>query len=111
MSASGLMAAYVNPHGQIHETLTVHHAKNIRLIGHEVAEHSWFPGYKWTIVQCRLCANHLGWRFRNPSLKPSTFYGLTRNGLIFARNETENDAEGDDSELNRRVQSSTSSEE
>ena len=70
MSASGLMAAYVNPHGQIHETLTVLQAKNIRLLGQEVAEHSWFPGYKWTIVQCRLCGNHLGWRFRNPSLKP-----------------------------------------
>jgi cereblon len=88
MSASGLMAAYVNPHGQIHETLTVLHANNIRLMGPEVAEHSWFPGYKWTIVQCRLCGNHLGWRFRNSSLKPSTFYGLTRNGLIFAKNTT-----------------------
>lgn len=102
MSASGLMAAYVNPHGQIHETLTVLQAKNIRLLGHEVAEHSWFPGYKWTIVQCRLCGNHLGWRFRNSSLKPSTFYGLTRNGLIFAKNTTENDGRGEEEEVEER---------
>ncbi|CAF0731852.1 unnamed protein product [Adineta steineri] len=93
ISASGLMAAYVNPHGHIHETLTVLQAKNIRLLGQEVAEHSWFPGYKWTIVQCRLCGSHLGWRFRNSSLKPSTFYGLTRNGLIFAKHTTGNDGE------------------
>ena len=36
---SGLMAAYVNSHGQIHQTLTVLQAKNIRLRGQEVAEH------------------------------------------------------------------------
>ncbi|CAF1394972.1 unnamed protein product [Rotaria magnacalcarata] len=105
MSATGLMAAYVNPHGQIHETLTVLQAKNIRLLGHEVAEHSWFPGYKWTIVQCRLCSNHLGWRFRNPSLKPSTFYGLTRNGLIFTKNTSENDKEEEIEEPRPRRQS------
>jgi len=102
MSASGLMAAYVNPHGAIHETLTVLKVKNIRLTGAEVAEHSWFPGYKWTIAQCRLCGNHLGWRFRNPALKPSTFYGLTRTGLIFARNTTGNNEneEEDDADNN-----------
>jgi cereblon len=110
MSASGLMAAYVNPHGQIHETLTVLQAKNIRLQGQEVAEHSWFPGYKWTIVQCRLCSSHLGWRFRNPSLKPSTFYGLTRNGLIFARNTTGNDGE-EETEEERPTHHSTDDEE
>jgi cereblon len=106
MSASGLMAAYVNPHGQIHETLTVLQAKNVRLLGQEVAEHSWFPGYKWTIVQCRLCGNHLGWRFRNPSLKPSTFYGLTRNGLIFAKNTT-GDGGGEEAEEERPTRHST----
>jgi cereblon len=110
MSASGLMAAYVNPHGQIHETLTVLQAKNVRLLGQEVAEHSWFPGYKWTIVQCRLCGNHLGWRFRNPSLKPSTFYGLTRNGLIFAKNTT-GDGGGEEAEEERPTRHSTDDEE
>ncbi|CAF4320700.1 unnamed protein product, partial [Adineta steineri] len=30
---------------------------------------------------------------RNSSLKPSTFYGLTRNGLIFAKHTTGNDGE------------------
>ncbi|CAF4707521.1 unnamed protein product, partial [Rotaria sp. Silwood1] len=110
MSATGLMAAYVNPHGQIHETLTVLQAKNIRLLGPEVAEHSWFPGYKWTIVQCRLCGNHLGWRFRNSSLKPSTFYGLTRNGLIFAKNTTGSDEE-EEIEEERPTRHSTVSEE
>jgi len=85
---SGLIEAYVNPHGQIHETLTVLQATNIRLLGQEVAEHSCFPGYKWTIVQCRLCSSHIGWRFHNSSLKPSAFVGL-----IFGRNTTDNNGE------------------
>lgn len=39
------MAAYVNPHGYVHETLTVYKASNLNLIGRPSTEHSWFPGY------------------------------------------------------------------
>lgn len=38
------MAAYVNPHGYIHETLTVYKASNLSLSGRPSTEHSWFPG-------------------------------------------------------------------
>lgn len=40
--------------------------------------------YAWTIVNCRVCRSHKGWKFTatSSSLQPSTFFGLTRNGLI-----------------------------
>ena len=38
------MAAYVNPHGYVHETLTVCKASNLSLVGRPSTEHSWFPG-------------------------------------------------------------------
>ncbi|CAF1093738.1 unnamed protein product [Didymodactylos carnosus] len=108
MSVQGLMSAYVNPHGQIHETLTVYKGKNLKVIGPRTLEHSWFPGYSWQIVQCQRCGNHLGWKFTasNSSLKPKMFYGLTRNGLIFARTDeshppiNHDDDDGEDSQHN-----------
>ncbi|GAB5568239.1 protein cereblon isoform X3 [Prionailurus iriomotensis] len=44
LSLCGPMAAYVNPHGYVHETLTVYKACNLNLIGRPSTEHSWFPG-------------------------------------------------------------------
>lgn len=44
LSLCGPMAAYVNPHGYIHETLTVYKACNLNLSGRPSTEHSWFPG-------------------------------------------------------------------
>ena len=44
MSVEGPMSAYVNPGGYVHETLTVVHARGLRLIGNPSEEHSWFPG-------------------------------------------------------------------
>lgn len=31
----------------------------VRLEGQPETEHSWFPGYSWTITNCRLCSSHL----------------------------------------------------
>lgn len=48
-------------------------------------EHSWFPGYAWTIANCRHCYSHLGWRFdavQGSGLQPARFWGLRRPSLI-----------------------------
>lgn len=45
LSLYGPMAAYVNPHGYVHETLTVYKANNLNLIGRPSTLHSWFPGW------------------------------------------------------------------
>ncbi|XP_057702660.1 protein cereblon isoform X3 [Corythoichthys intestinalis] len=45
LSLYGPMAAYVNPHGYVHETLTVYKAQNLNLVGRPSTLHSWFPGF------------------------------------------------------------------
>ena len=44
MSEEGLLGAFVNPGGYVHETLTVYNVNNLSLIGRPSTEHSWFPG-------------------------------------------------------------------
>ncbi|CAD5124891.1 DgyrCDS13143 [Dimorphilus gyrociliatus] len=82
MSSSGPLAAYVNPNGHVHDTITAMKAENMSLIGKPIYENSWFPGYGWTIAQCKHCGHHLGWRFTTKEkLKPQVFWGLTRGSL------------------------------
>lgn len=45
MSSEGPLGAYVNPHGCVHEIMTLHKATGLALIGSAVKEYSWFPGY------------------------------------------------------------------
>ncbi|KAG7283200.1 hypothetical protein CRUP_004942 [Coryphaenoides rupestris] len=84
LSLYGPMAAYVNPHGYVHETLTVYKASNLNLIGRPSTMHSWFPGYAWTIAQCRNCGSHMGWKFTAAmkDLSPPRFWGLTRSAML-----------------------------
>ncbi|KAL6111519.1 crbn [Pungitius sinensis] len=84
LSLYGPMAAYVNPHGYVHETLTVYKANNLNLVGRPSTLHSWFPGYAWTIAQCRTCGSHMGWKFTasKKDLSPPRFWGLTRSAML-----------------------------
>ncbi|KAM8867040.1 protein cereblon [Synchiropus picturatus] len=84
LSLYGPMAAYVNPHGYVHETLTVYKANNLSLVGSPSTLHSWFPGYAWTIAQCRTCSSHMGWKFTatKKDLTPPRFWGLTRSAML-----------------------------
>uniref|UniRef100_A0A3Q0T5T2 Protein cereblon n=1 Tax=Amphilophus citrinellus TaxID=61819 RepID=A0A3Q0T5T2_AMPCI len=83
LSLYGPMAAYVNPHGYVHETLTVYKANNLNLVGRPSTLHSWFP-YAWTIAQCRTCGSHMGWKFTatKKDLSPPRFWGLTRSAML-----------------------------
>lgn len=84
LSYEGPLAAYVNPGGHVHETLTVYKVHNLHLIGRPSTEHSWFPGYAWTIAQCKNCTAHMGWKFtaRRKELEPQKFWGLCRASLV-----------------------------
>uniref|UniRef100_A0A8C5R5R2 Protein cereblon n=1 Tax=Leptobrachium leishanense TaxID=445787 RepID=A0A8C5R5R2_9ANUR len=83
LSLCGPMAAYVNPHGYVHETLTVYKASNLTLVGRASTENTWFPGFAWTIAQCNVCGSHVGWKFSavRKDLSPQRFWGLTRTAL------------------------------
>lgn len=97
LSVEGPMGAYVNPHGHVHETLTVYKSENINLMGRPSKEHSWFPGYAWTIAYCRRCTNHMGWKFTatKKDLIPQKFYGLTRASVTPGMQQTEDLPEGE----------------
>jgi len=83
MSKEGPQGAFVNPGGHVHETLTLHKAKNLRLVGEPSTQYSWFPGYAWTIVECSGCWAHIGWKFTASSsrLVPEEFYGFSRKSI------------------------------
>nr|TKW26289.1 hypothetical protein SEVIR_3G178400v2 [Setaria viridis] len=78
MSTDGPLGAYVNPHGCVHETITVSNATGLALIGNPSTVHSWFPGYSWTIASCAACESHIGWLFRatKKNLRPRSFWGI-----------------------------------
>lgn len=66
VSDGGATGSYVNPGGIVHDMVTVeprHAGRTLRLHGDPSAEHSWFPGYRWTIATCGTCGVHMGWRF------------------------------------------------
>ena len=66
VSDGGATGSYVNPGGVVHDMVTVrprNAGRELRLHGDPSAEHSWFPGYRWTIATCGTCGVHVGWRF------------------------------------------------
>lgn len=79
MTSEGWRSAFVNPHGVVHEALTLRSMRGLRLIGRPSTESSWFPGYAWTIAECARCHSHIGWKFTacTTDLSPSTFYGVS----------------------------------
>lgn len=70
-----------NPAGIIFTIGCFQDAPGCLTTGHESAEFSWFPDYKWQLAHCTQCQRHLGWQFRNPSQLPVYFYGLIQNRL------------------------------
>nr|CAI5862599.1 unnamed protein product [Callosobruchus analis] len=81
MSKDGIQSNYVNPGGHNYETVTVTSAQNFQLEGKPSKQFSWFPGYAWTIMHCKNCGKHLGWRFTSSTSKPFCFYGLAKGGI------------------------------
>jgi cereblon len=64
--AEGTVGAYVNPHGVVHQTVTIRQLvpRSFLLEGRRATtQDTWFPGYGWIIAYCARCYNHLGWRF------------------------------------------------
>ncbi|PIA42730.1 hypothetical protein AQUCO_02000293v1 [Aquilegia coerulea] len=78
MSSDGPLGAFVNPHGYVHEIMTLYKANGLALIGNPDKQYSWFPGYAWTITICTTCESQLGWLFTatKRKLKPRSFWGI-----------------------------------
>ncbi|XP_074573756.1 uncharacterized protein LOC141830172 isoform X2 [Curcuma longa] len=84
MSSDGPLNAYVNPHGYIHETITVYNASGLAISGPPVKEHSWFPGYAWSIANCGSCFSNIGWQFTatKKNLLPKSFWGIRSAAVV-----------------------------
>ncbi|GLJ30781.1 hypothetical protein SUGI_0610650 [Cryptomeria japonica] len=83
MSTDGPVGAYVNAYGFVHEILTLYNTKGLALSGQAETEHSWFPGYAWTVAHCSVCDSHMGWLFTavREGLEPKSFWGVRRSQL------------------------------
>ncbi|XP_044979326.1 protein cereblon-like isoform X1 [Hordeum vulgare subsp. vulgare] len=78
MSSDGPLGTYVNNHGYVHATITVNNATGLDIEGDPTEEHSWFPGYAWTIASCSSCDSNIGWLFTATKryLHPKFFWGI-----------------------------------
>ncbi|KAH7429506.1 hypothetical protein KP509_09G053000 [Ceratopteris richardii] len=83
MSGEGPVDTFVNPHGIVHETLTLFRTEGLNLVGDPETLHSWFPGYSWTLAYCRVCNAHMGWHYKavEEGLQPKSFWGIRRSQL------------------------------
>ncbi|KAL3153029.1 hypothetical protein ABBQ38_012053 [Trebouxia sp. C0009 RCD-2024] len=83
MSSEGTGGAFVNSHGYVHDMITLHRATNAVCDGEPETEHSWFPGFAWTIAYCAGCTSHLGWKFTaaQRNQHPQSFWGLRRPAI------------------------------
>ncbi|EPB68947.1 hypothetical protein ANCCEY_11954 [Ancylostoma ceylanicum] len=78
MNSEGTSSHFVNSAGYIHEMVTVAVAQNFVPRDQPCAKFSWFPGYKWQIIECRFCMDHLGWEFTSRRFNPAKFYELKK---------------------------------
>jgi hypothetical protein len=74
----------MNPHGLSFVFGCFGEAPGVKTFGDAYAEHSWFTGFRWRIVLCAACQQHLGWRFEGSGI----FYGLLLARLIPAGRAT-----------------------
>jgi hypothetical protein len=70
---------FTNPSGFTFHVGCFDSAPGCTRLGAETEEHSWFPGYAWTIALCSGCGVHLGWRFRSPA---DQFFGLILDRMV-----------------------------
>ena len=74
--------AQVNPHGFIHEVITVRHVQNTLLYGNPVPADSWFPGFCWKYLLCKECMEFLGWSYSRPNELTMVFAGLSKENIL-----------------------------
>ncbi|XP_039962334.1 protein cereblon [Bactrocera tryoni] len=94
MSKHGVQTQYCNSAGYIHETNTVYQLlpDAITYSGQPSSKFSWFPGYEWHIIVCKICSRHIGWKFKalEPNLVPKSFFGISSSSVRISSPTPEN---------------------
>ena len=87
---TGSTGAFVNPHGYVHDMLTVSGGSNLFAQGAPVTRDSWFQGFAWQIAHCLSCFSHAGWLFTaapgaardaQGARLPKAFWGLRQGSF------------------------------
>ena len=55
---------FTNPAGVFCDFFTFSSCPGALAFGDPIVEHSWFPGYGWSVALCENCGNHLGWHYK-----------------------------------------------
>jgi hypothetical protein len=74
--------AQVNPHGFIHEVITVRSVQNTLVEGPPIPADSWFPGFCWRYLICSQCMEFLGWSYHRPNEFSMSFAGFSKQTVI-----------------------------
>lgn len=74
----GFEHEFANPAGIVYRIGCFEEASGVGALGEETAEFTWFDGYTWQVVVCRMCTTHLGWRYWSSDHE---FYGLILDRL------------------------------
>lgn len=80
VGVGGFERVFINPAGRVFRIACFREAPGAADWGETTAEHTWFPGYAWTIQACRGCGGHVGWRFEGAGA-PAVFFGLIKTAL------------------------------
>jgi len=74
-----------NPHGIMFTIGCFDSAPGCASVGEQYAEWSWFREFRWQLVQCNRCLEHLGWRYLGGD--SSEFFGLIVSRLVFDKTD------------------------
>jgi cereblon len=85
VTQEGPGGTFVNEHGYVHDMICIGQidSSSVMTQGSPETANSWFPGYAWTCMSCRVCSQHLGWLFTKAteSVQPAYFWGLRRSAV------------------------------
>jgi hypothetical protein len=70
----------VNPHGHHFRIGCFAAAPGALPVSNSSAEWSWFPGYRWQVVACASCREHVGWLYTRA--EDARFHGLILDALV-----------------------------
>ena len=75
---------FLNPAGVQCDFYTFTDCPGATVLGGATEDHTWFPGYRWRMAFCRLCAQPLGWHYEAVTgfERPSEFWGILVNHLV-----------------------------
>lgn len=90
-------SVFVNRFGISFSVITSKSLMNFMSVSEPSSEDTWFPGYKWEILVCSSCRQHIGWRFTAGSIKelwlgvdnhtPSVFFAIAQSSVYFTQDE------------------------